>query len=156
MNFAHVHLLLNHLPILGIPVSAIFLAHGLYKGNKASQKFSLVILILFSLAALPVYLSGGKAEDVIEHLPGVAESWIESHEDAALASLILALVTGVLASAALVWSENEKRFRPLVRVVLILALVSTASLAYTGMLGGQVRHTEVRPTDSPAATDHGQ
>lgn len=144
MNFAHLHLIMNHIPLIGIPVALSFLAHGLWTKNASTQRFSL--LVLFGLAAmvLPVYLTGEPAEEVVEHLPGVAESFIESHEDAAKFSLILTLATGAFAFIALWFQKNESRGRLLNFGVMGIATLALLSLAYTANLGGKIRHTELR------------
>lgn len=144
MNFAHLHLVMNHIPLIGIPVALSFLAHGLWTKNASTQRFSL--LILFGLAAmvLPIYLTGEPAEEVVEHLPGVAESFIESHEDAAKFSLILTLATGALAFIALWFQKNEPRRRLMNFGVMGIANLALLSLAYTANLGGKIRHTELR------------
>lgn len=152
MNFAHLHLIMNHIPFIGIPVALSFLAHGLWTKNAPTQRFSL--LVLFGLAAmvLPVYLTGEPAEEVVEHLPGVAESFIEAHEDAAKFSLILTLATGALAFVALWFQKNESRRRLLNLGVMGIATLALLSLAYTANLGGKIRHTELR-SDGAAQAD---
>jgi hypothetical protein len=45
------------------------------------KKMCLWVFVLGAVVALPVYLTGEPAEEVVEHLPGVAESFIESHEE---------------------------------------------------------------------------
>jgi hypothetical protein len=68
------------------------------------------------------------------------------HEDSALPSLVLAIVTGFLAFAALIL----KRFSSagIARIsmlgVLILSFLTGAFMARTANLGGQVRHSEIR------------
>lgn len=70
--------------------------------------------------------------------------FVESHEDAALISLILTLVTGVAAAAAFWIQKDEKRGRSACLVVVGIAGLATISLAYTANLGGKIRHTELR------------
>jgi predicted RND superfamily exporter protein len=98
---------------------------------------------------LPVYLTGEPAEEVVEHLPGVAESFIESHEDAAKFSLILTLATGALAFVALWFQKSESRRRLVNFGVMGLATVAFLSLAYTANLGGKIRHSELRMDSAP-------
>ena len=144
MNFAHIHLLLNHVPVVGLPIALAFLVFSLIKRNVQVQRFSLFVLFGLAAMVLPVYLTGEPAEKVIEHLPEFAESFVESHEDAALVSLILTLVTGVAAAAAFWLQKDQKKGRIAVFGVLGLACLATISLAYTANLGGKVRHTELR------------
>ncbi len=144
MNFAYMHLIINHIPLVGIPIALAFLGHGLWTRSASTQRFSL--LILFGLAAmvLPVYLTGEPAEEVVEHLPGVLESFIESHEDAAKFSLILTLTTGAAAFLALWFQRVESKRRLINFGVMGLAILALLSLAYTANLGGKIRHSELR------------
>lgn len=144
MNFAHVHLIMNHIPVIGLPIALVFLGFGLYRRNNLMQRFSLLVLFGLAVMVLPVYLTGEPAEKVIEHLPGVTESFIEAHEDAALVSLILTLVTGVTAAIAFWFQKDEKKGRRANFVVIGIACLAVISLAYTANLGGKVRHTELR------------
>ncbi len=148
MNLAHVHLVLNHIPVVGIPVALTFFIYGLWSRNQPTQKFALWVLFALSVVVLPVYLTGDPAEDVVEHLPGVAESIIETHEDAAQISLILTLLTGAVAFVA-IWSQarlhNFEDKRKLVNAAVIgISCLALGSLIYTANLGGKVRHTELR------------
>lgn len=102
---------------------------------------------------VPVYLTGEPAEEVIEHLPGVMESFIGSHEDAAKISLILTILTGVVAVVALLIRKNEQRIRILNFTVMGIACVAALSLFYTANLGGKVRHTELRSGQAGAADE---
>lgn len=145
MNLAHVHLILNHIPVVGIPLGLVFLVFGFVKKDIASQRFSLFILSCVAIFAIPIYLTGEPAENIVEHLPGVAESFIESHENAAMYSLVLALVTGSLSFLALFFQNNVRQGRMINLCVIFVGLVTVASLAYTANLGGLIRHTELRP-----------
>ncbi len=149
MNFAHLHLILNHVPVIGIPVALLFLAYGLWAKNLSTQRFSLLVLSGLAIVVLPIYLTGEPAEKLIEHLPGFAESFIEPHEDAAKISLILTLLAGVVAFVAF-WLQKSEQWRSRINLaVMALAVAAMVSLLYTANLGGQVRHTELR-SGSPA------
>lgn len=148
MNFAHIHLILNHVPIIGIPVALTFLVYGIYVNNQPSKRFALLALIGLAAVVLPVYLTGEPAEEVVEHLPGVAESFIESHEDAAMYSLVLTLLTGAVAFIALWFQKDPMKSRLLNFGVMAVASIAVLSLLYTANLGGKVRHTELRSSSS--------
>jgi len=142
MNLAHVHLMLNHIPIVGIPIALAFLVYGIYAKNQPSQRFALLVLFGLAVMVLPVYFTGEPAEEVVEHLPGVAESFIEAHEDAAMFSLVLTLITGAAAFIALWFQRDQKKSRLMNFGVMGAACLAVASLLYTANLGGKVRHTE--------------
>lgn len=144
MNFAHFHLIVNHIPVIGIPIAALVLAYSLYTKNRPMQQFSLVLLSAIALMVLPAYLSGESAEEVIEHLSGVAESLIEEHEEAAEASLILTLLTGASAILGVWFRKQESKLKTASLATLGFAVLSLGSLMCTANRGGMIRHPEIR------------
>lgn len=155
MNLTNLHLILNHVTIVGVPIAAVFLLHGLLKGNISSRRFALMILVVVSAVVVPVFLTGEPAEESVEHLPGVVESMIESHEDAGKVSMIITIILGVASFVALFFQRDEHKGRTPAFVALVLALIATASLTYTGSLGGKIRHTEIRNGTSAAGSESG-
>lgn len=151
MNGAHLHVILNHLPVLLIPFAAVCLAHAVKFGNDKTRVFSLAMLILVAGLAVPTYLTGEPAEDIVEKVQGVSEDAIEEHEDAGTFALISSLTVGVAAIGALVLPAGNKR-KWATRITLILALWATTVLARTAFLGGQIRHSEFSST-APADAD---
>lgn len=144
MNAAHLHLVLNHLPVIGIPLAGVFLFHSAVTRNGAALRFAFIVMIAASASTLPAFFTGEPAEEIIEHLPGVAESFIEKHEDAGKVSLILSVASGAAAITALWFGRSEARARLALKAALALAILATISLAYTANLGGKIRHTELR------------
>jgi uncharacterized membrane protein len=145
MNTAHIHLLLNHIPLIGATVGFLLLAGGMLKKSADLKKASLWIFVVAALITIPVYLTGEPAEKIVEHLPGVSEPIIEQHESAALLSLVAFAVLGVASLASLFLSRRTAEVsKALVTVVLVLAVVALGLMARAANLGGQVRHTEIR------------
>lgn len=150
MNQAHLHLLLNHIPILGTAIGCLFLGYALLRKNTEFVKASLVFLVVIAALAIPAFLTGEPAEKLVEHLPGVTEALIEQHEDAGKFALIAACVTGLSALAALLLFS---RVKVLPSIVLALALLTTGMMAWVGNLGGQIRHTEIRAGGAQATAN---
>jgi len=103
MNLAHVHLLLNHFPIIGFAVGlGLFLA-GLAGKNYELKRASLVIFFIMAVLSIPAYMSGNAAEETLCSPPeyhcitGVSATAIRAHEDAALFAFILMELTGFIA-----------------------------------------------------------
>lgn len=145
MNPAHLHLLLNHIPVLGVGFGLAVLGWATFRPRPEFARLALVVLVLSALAAIPTYLSGEPAEDAIEGVAGEIEPWVEPHEEAALVSLALIEGLGVLGLAGL-WSARRavSVSRPMMVATLVLAFATAGSLAYTATLGGLIRHTELR------------
>lgn len=143
MDAAHLHLLLNHFPIVGSMIAVAALIWGLLSHSDAVKKFGLGALFAMSLIAIPVFATGEPAEERVEKLAGVEHSTIHEHEEAAEFSILLSHITGLAALAALLLgAKKPEKFAPAVYVVLVLSIITLASMARTGYLGGQIRHTE--------------
>jgi formate hydrogenlyase subunit 3/multisubunit Na+/H+ antiporter MnhD subunit len=150
MDPAHLHLLINHIPVLGTVFGILLLLYGMLAQKHEVTRASLGLFVLVGLGAVVAYLSGEGAEDTVEGLPGVAESIIETHEEAALIALIAAIVLGVAALLGLVVLRKQTP-RWAAVTTLVLALGTAGVMAWTANLGGQVRHTELRDEASTTA-----
>ena len=95
MSATHLHLILNHLPILGVPFGIALLTAGVLRHSTELKKAALVTFALASVLLVPVFLSGEPAEETVERLPGVSESYIENHEEMAELSLSLTTLLGI-------------------------------------------------------------
>ena len=115
-------------------------------------------LIVIALLAIPAYLTGEPAEELVENLPGVSKSSIEQHEEAAQVAFAGVLVVGVAALGGLVFSRRGKLVPNWLSViVLVLSLIVFALMARTANLGGFIRHAEIRPDfQPPRANDEKQ
>lgn len=142
LDAAHIHLMLNHVPVIAAPLLLLVLTIGLLRGSGELVTVSLVLVVGLALATGLVYLTGEPAEELVEHAPWFREALVEPHEEHAAISLGAMLVTGVLAAVALV---RRRRAGLWPRLVWAGLLVSTALLGWTAWSGGQIRHDEVRP-----------
>lgn len=158
MNNAHWHLLLNHIPVLGVWFALAWMLAALILRNAPMMRSSWVALIVCALAAIPVYLTGEPAEEIVEHLPGVSEAILDQHEDIGKIAFFGMEALGVLALGSLVVSwRNEKWLRPLAVTSLLFTALCGGVLGYTAYLGGQIRHSEIRDNASliaPPAEQH--
>lgn len=141
----HLHLLVNHAPIFGSLFALALLAASFIWAPDVLRRTALVVLIGTGIGGFVADQTGDPAEDAIRGFPGVKREVIHEHEELGEKSFIVASVLGVLAIVALVrWRRT-----PIPQGVAVGALVGAAvvsgMMAYTGLLGGYVRHTEVRP-----------
>ncbi|MBI3925823.1 MAG: hypothetical protein HY319_09810 [Armatimonadetes bacterium] len=144
MSPAHLHLVLNHLPILAVPFGIALLAAGVLRHSRDLKLAALATFVLAALLAVPVYLTGEPAEEQIEHRPGFSELYLERHEDLALYSLVLTAILGAASAASLaIWRRRELPGTA-VTALLLLSLLATASLGLTAAAGGPVGHAELR------------
>jgi hypothetical protein len=157
MNSAHIHLILNHVPILGTIFGLLLLLGGMSRRNESIIKASLWVFILTALVAIPTYLTGEPAEDLVVSLPGVSREAIEGHDDSALIAFVSVGLLG-LWSLYCLWRYFREPVAGWGRaVVLILALVSSGAMVWTAELGGRIHHAEIRPgfqAPAPVQAEH--
>ena len=144
MNGAHLHLLLNHLPVLGVGFGLLLLLAARFRRSTELTAAALVVFVLAGGAAGLAYLTGEPAEDAIEQYTGVNKDAIEEHEEAALVALGLTGLLGLGALAGLVGMRRQalpgKYFGG---IMLVGALAASGAMAYTANLGGGIRHPEI-------------
>lgn len=149
MNAAHAHLVLNHLPVAGFIVATPILLIAGWKKNEAFGRIGMAIIVVASLVLIPTFLTGEPAEEIIENLPGVSESLIEKHEEAAEKAIWFVGAAGLAALVGLLASFRKKSVtRAALAWVTILSVCAVGVLAWTNNLGGEIRHSEIRGDQS--------
>ncbi len=145
MNEAHFHLLVNHLPIIFPLAGAIVLITGLFSKSEAVKRTAFMIFILGAISAIFAMISGGGAEEVVEKLNEVSESFISNHEDSAKIFSILSYILGGVSIFGLWGSIKEKAFSNIVSIgILIFTFVVLFFAKQTGTSGEEISHKEIR------------
>lgn len=154
MNAAHLHLILAHVPVFAVIGGTVVLAVGLLLRRRLLWTIASVFFLVAAVAAVPVYLSGEPAEEILERwLPN--EAAIERHEDTALLTLSTVIATGVAAAALLVAGRRApmtRIARASLGVTALLALGASGLAIRTAGLGGEIRHPEIRTALAPRAS----
>ena len=148
MSIVHLHLLLNHFPVLGVLFVTLLLLLALVRRSNELARLSLVSLAIVGVISILVFFTGEPAQEAIEHLPGFSERLVDRHEDAALAATIVTGCVGALALSALIVYRRRTLPRWLTLFVFVAAVGATGLMGYTANLGGQIRHTEIRSTSA--------
>lgn len=150
MTWAHIHLAVNHLPVLLVPVAIAMLSAAWAKNSAELRKAGMAWLIVAAVTGGGAYLTGEPAEEVIEDLPGVSKPAIEEHEEAALLAAVATGVAGLLAIGSLVTGRGPHSAPAwMLATTFVVALLAAALMARAANLGGQISHPEIR---GPAAT----
>lgn len=154
MTLAHIHLLLNHFPIIGSVIGLGLLLLALVRNNDDLKRASLEVLFVIALLTVPAYLSGDVAQQVISERPEVSQALIAAHQDAAVMALVFMQITGALAWLGL-WQYRRGapavQLRRTLSAVLVLSVLTVAVMAHTGNLGGEIRHPEIVAGGADAA-----
>ena len=145
MNSVHLHLLLNHAPVLGVLFGTALILFAFIRRSNDLKRLALGLFIISGLLSIPVYLTGEPAEHRVEALPGVSHAVVESHEQAAEIAFIGFLALGAVALVNLIWTWRKVAVPTwVVYNVLPVALIVSTLAVWTANLGGQVRHSEIR------------
>ena len=83
MDSVHIHLILNHVPILLTILSIPIVIWGYYRSNKSILRLGLLGFVIAGLTIIPVFLTGETAHERVEDIQGVSERYMEEHEEAA-------------------------------------------------------------------------
>jgi len=154
MNVVHLHLLMNHLPVLGSLFGLMLFAGTMYR-KAVSLRFALWFAVGLGAAAIAVYLTGEPAADSVEKLVGITEQSIERHEEMAELATIGAGILAALALTALLVFRRKEIPRWVGAAGLVGTVLLSATMGWTANLGGQIRHSEIRGATVPQATHVG-
>lgn len=145
MNAPHFHMVVNHFPIL-VPIIAILvLIGGFIVKSDIVKRTAYLLFVLGAAFTFLAMNSGDQAERAVEHLNGISESFIHTHEEIAEKFAPMHLILGLLALVALWANWKKKKFAALMSFfVLGYALVIVYYAKQVGTTGGEIRHTEIR------------
>jgi hypothetical protein len=156
VNWAHVHLVLTHIPVIGLGAIIAFFLIGRFRGSQELQWISLQMFVALALVSIAVYLTGSPASHQMREEPGVSRELIRQHSNAADFSFTGIEVLGALSLAALVKYWKQAAVPPrLVAALLAIAAVVLGLLLWTAGLGGKIRHPEIGRAD-PGSDDSGE
>jgi uncharacterized membrane protein len=149
MNAAHLHLILNHFPVIGALFALGFFAVAGARPTKILQQIALVLTVIVALAAAAAFVTGEGAEETLEKSPGFSETldeaYVEAHDEAAEIALILALAAGVVALTGLALALRSDQIPLWSRAgAFALVLATSGAMGWTAYLGGQISHPEIR------------
>ena len=159
MDATHIHLMSNHVPLLATIFSLLILVWGLSKSEKSYQNLAMVGFMIAGIFSIIALQSGEGAEDIVENLPGVTENFIHDHEEAAETTNVIAIAIAVVSLGGFaVRRLKPKLMKGYLWLLLVGSLLSAGMFSYTAYLGGQIRHTEIRPNTTaiqlPSGEEH--
>lgn len=145
MDIVHLHLLINHVPVLLTIFGVIVFLWGMYKKENVIIHLAMTGFIIAAVFSVIAIQSGEGAEDVIENMEGISESLIHDHEESAELANYAAILVGLIALATFVIEKYKPAIYSKTKIVVVaLALIPSVLFSYTAYLGGQIRHSEIR------------
>ena len=147
----YIHVLLNPLPVYGLLIAWIGLIVAFFFKNRRAQLATLVLVLISSISAWPVYEFGQQAYDrVLSMADEDGHACLDEHRDRA-EDLIwifyaLAVLSAIAIAAPIKWPKSSG---PLVIAVILLGAVTLGSGGYIAYAGGRIRHREFRNVPPP-------
>ena len=151
MNEAHLHLVVNHFPIIGTILGLGILVVGLLLKNNSVKNTAFFLFIVAAIFAAVSMATGEGAEELVEDMPNIGHDIIHEHEEMAEKLAIALYVLGLTSVIGLYLNYKKSAKSVLVTyVAIIIAAVAVFLGQRTGTTGGEIRHTEIRTVAVPA------
>ncbi len=145
MDWRQIHLALNHLPVIGLPLVLLLLLIGWKRRSEEVMRLALWAVALLSVAAIAIKFTGDFAAEQHAAQFVSAKEFVSQHEqagDQVTTAVFLLALSAVLA----LWFGRAKRPLKIWTVMLVLALGVVTSALYMRCAhsGGQISHPELR------------
>lgn len=165
MNDAHLHLLVNHFPIVGTILGLGVLMAGMITKKDSVKNTAYVLFAVGALFALASMTTGEGAEELVEDIPSVGKKIIHEHEEMAENFAVVMYLLGFCSLLGIYFNyKNHVKAKLVAAITLIIAVVSVVFASFVGTSGGEIRHTEIRENttqtsgaeQNTAATEQGE
>jgi len=145
MNDAHLHMVVNHFPIIGTILGLGILITGMILKNNSVKNTAYFLFIVAAVFAAFSMGTGEGAEELVEDMPSVGKQIIHEHEEMAENFAVVMYVLGFCSLLGIYFDyKNHVKAKLVAAIVLIIALVSVVFASLVGNSGGEIRHTEIR------------
>lgn len=148
MNDAHLHMLVNHFPIVGTILGLLVLIGGLFLKNNSVKNTSYCLFVIAAIFAFFSMATGDGAEKLVEDMPTIGHEIIHEHEELAEKFAIILYLLGVVSIIGLITNvKKHPKANFFSYAIAVIAIVAVFFSTKVGTSGGEIRHTEIR-TDS--------
>ena len=150
MDWIQLHLALNHLPVVGIPLLVLLLAIGWWRKSTDVIRLSFWFLTLLAAAAIAIKFTGDfAAEEAASRLAPV-KHLVDRHEQTGDQVTSAVFFLGLASALALFLSRRGRPLRSWsLAIVVTLGLLTGLLYARTAHSGGQISHPELRSNNQP-------
>jgi uncharacterized membrane protein len=145
MNYAHLHIIFNHVPQIAFLIGFILLVYGLIRKSNETIQASFIVMVMGMLGGIIAYFTGEQAAELIQKIPRNQLDMLalEAHEEMSGFALIAITVTGLAAIQAFFFiRQNHPKSKQAIYAVLVVSILAVLISARTAYLGGLIRHSE--------------
>ena len=151
MDWTHLHLALNHVPVLGTPfLLGIFLWSWMH-GQTVTLRLCLWLFVVLAAASIAIKFTGDFSAEALEKTPSFDKALIRWHEQSADQATTGVFFMGIAAAVALFLSRGGRAMpKWSLGLLAVLALATFLLMVRCANFGGHIRHPEIRT--APAQT----
>jgi hypothetical protein len=145
MNWTHLHLALNHVPVLGVPFVTLLLAWGWLFRKPEVIRVAVLWTLGIAAASIAIKFTGDSAAEVDPSRFLPVQELLERHEKSADQATTAVFVWGLAAAVATWLGRGQKAVpAPVLGMLMALGVVTCVLLARTANVGGQISHPQIR------------
>ena len=145
MNDAHLHMVLNHFPIIGSIFGLVILIVGIILKNNSVINTAYILFIVSAIFAAFSMGTGDGAEEMVEDMPNIGKQIIHEHEEIAEKfALVLYLLAAVSIAGLIMNIKNYSKAKFVSYTAVVVAIIGVVLSTQVGTSGGEIRHTEIR------------
>ncbi len=150
MNSIHLHLMLNHIPIFGTIILFILFSYSVFRQKEDLSKKLLWLFPVLAVFTTILILTGDPSANVVRTYEGINREAIDTHETFGYISFYLILAISALSFAGIYFSKKKNILPSWIKYgIIILSFLCTVAIAWTGKLGGEIRHVEISKGINP-------
>jgi uncharacterized membrane protein len=148
MNDAHLHLIVNHFPIIGTILGLGILITGIILKSNAVKNTAYSLFIVAAVFAFFSMATGEGAEEMVEDFPNIGKHIIHEHEEMAEKLALILYLLGIVSLIGFYLNiKNNSRANLVSFVAVGLGFIGVFLAQKTGTSGGEIRHTEIRTNE---------
>lgn len=145
MSDTHIHLLINHFPIILPVIGFCVLITGLFVKKEQVIITSLALFVFAGIITIPAVETGRNSERETKEITEIKKDDIKNHENIAEAAFIsIEVLAGLSLINLILYYLNNKYRKYIAYSVLICSIAVIILMFNTGESGGLIRHTELR------------
>ncbi|HKS38311.1 MAG TPA: hypothetical protein VJW76_14040 [Verrucomicrobiae bacterium] len=153
MNWAHLHLAVNHIPVLGTLLVFVLLCAAMLRRSDELKQVCLWAFVVLAVVAVAIKYTGDFAYEAVANSEWIEKSIVSAHEEAADLATTGMFVVGLLAALGLFLMRKVRSVpRWLMATLFVTAFATFLLMARAANFGGRIRHTEIRrqpPIEDP-------
>ena len=148
MNDAHLHMLVNHFPIIGVILGLGILFTGVLIKNNSVKNTAYGLFIVTAVFAAFSIGTGDGAEAMVEDMPTVGKNIIHIHEEIAEKLAISLYLLGVISIIGIYFTIKKHSKAKLISfvaiVIAIIGLLAAIVMASLGSARDKTKSTSIK------------